>query len=60
MRRAMAVFTLAACTALTQTPPPLHLTGIVVDTNGKPVIDASIDHTGNQAEFYRTDANGRR
>ncbi len=59
MRWEVALFTLATFIAYTQTPPPLHLDGVVVDTNGKPIVEASIDHTGNPQAYYKTDGNGR-
>jgi hypothetical protein len=38
---------------------PVHVTGFVVDSNGKPVAEAQIDHTGDMRSWHQTDAAGR-
>ncbi len=40
-------------------PSPIHLTGIVTDIDGKPLVDAWVDHTGIARQWVRTNAEGR-
>src|SRR5437879_673780 len=40
-------------------PKPLHIVGLVVDQEGKPIAEASIDHSGDHRRAYLTDTGGR-
>jgi hypothetical protein len=40
-------------------PEARHITGVVVDPDGKPVLEASIDHSNDYLHSYLTDADGR-
>jgi hypothetical protein len=40
-------------------PEARHISGVVVDAQGKPVADASLDHTNDNRHAYQTDAAGR-
>jgi len=40
-------------------PQARHITGIVVDPEGKPVVEARIDHTNDRLQAHQTDSEGR-
>jgi len=40
-------------------PQARHITGVVIDAGGKPVVDARIDHTNDRQQGYQTDSEGR-
>ena len=40
-------------------PQARHITGVVVDPEGKPVVEARIDHTNQRRQAYQTDSEGR-
>jgi hypothetical protein len=40
-------------------PQARHVAGVVVDPDGKPVVEASIDHSNDYRHSYQTDSDGR-
>lgn len=40
-------------------PHARHIAGVVVDPEGKPVVEARIDHTGDRFRAFQTDSEGR-
>jgi hypothetical protein len=40
-------------------PQAKHITGVVIDPDGKPVVGARIDHTNQRSQAYQTDSEGR-
>jgi hypothetical protein len=38
---------------------PINVTGLVIDTQGRPVADASIDHSNDTRQAHKTDSDGR-
>jgi len=56
MSRMVVAFVIAACT---HAQPFRHITGVVVDADGKPMAEARIDHSGDRRRAYLTDSNGK-
>jgi hypothetical protein len=40
-------------------PNPRHIEGVVVETDGRPVVGATIDHTNDRRRVHQTDSDGR-
>ncbi|HEY6346330.1 MAG TPA: carboxypeptidase-like regulatory domain-containing protein [Bryobacteraceae bacterium] len=40
-------------------PQARHITGVVIDAEGQPVVDAHIDHTDDRRQAHQTDSEGR-
>src|SRR2546423_12517525 len=40
-------------------PQERHIIGVVVDSEGKPVVEARIDHSNDNRQVHQTDSEGR-